>query len=259
MSQIIATAEPFFFTGEGDHAKIGCLVTHGFTGAPKEMRWLGEYLNHLGYTVCGIRLTGHATKPADMVRSHWQDWLLSVEDGYNLLHSCTEQVFLLGLSMGGVLSLISASSLPVRGVVAMSTPYQLPDPVIFRLTGLISWFLPYMAKGKGAPGEGWFDKEAFKQHVAYPKNPVRSAGELNLLMEVMREALPLVKVPALLIHSRDDDYVFRGSMEKIHAALGSTDKQMLWVKGGGHVITEEPTREVVFKAAANFINRVAFA
>jgi hypothetical protein len=31
------------------------------------------------------------------------------------------------------------------------------------------------------------------------------------------------------------------------------------VEGGGHVITEEPTREVVFKAAADFINRVAFA
>jgi carboxylesterase len=259
MSQIIATAEPFFFAGKGANAKIGCLVTHGFTGAPKEMRWLGEYLNHQGYTVCGIRLNGHATKPADMVRSHWQDWLLSVEDGYNLLRTCTEQVFLLGLSMGGVLSLTAASSLPVRGVVAMSTPYQLPDHVLFRLTGLISWFIPYMAKGRGAPDEGWFDKKAFKQHVAYPKNPIRSAGELNQLMGMMRKALPLVKIPTLLIHSRDDNYVFRGSMEKIHAALGSTDKQMLWVEGGGHVITEEPTREVVFKAAADFINRVAFA
>ena len=35
--------------------------------------------------------------------------------------------------MGGVLSLISASRLPVRGVVAMSTPYQLPDHALLRL------------------------------------------------------------------------------------------------------------------------------
>ncbi len=259
MPQIIPTAEPFHFSGKGANAKIGCLVTHGFTGAPKEMRWMGEYLNKQGFTVTGIRLTGHATKPADMVRSHWQDWLLSVEDGYNMLRSCTEQVFLLGLSMGGILSLTAASSLPVQGVVAMSTPYQLPNPMLLRLAGILSWIIPYMAKGRGAPDEGWFDKAAFKQHVAYPKNPVRSAGELNRLMSAMRKALPLVKVPALLIHSRDDAYVFRGSMEKIHAALGSTNKQMLWVEGGGHVITEEPTREVVFKAAAEFINRVAHA
>jgi carboxylesterase len=259
MSQIIPTAEPFYFAGKGENAKIGCLVTHGFTGAPKEMRWLGEYLNRQGYTVCGMRLSGHATKPADMVRSYRQDWLLSVEDGYNLLHSCCEQVFLLGLSMGGVLSLTAASSLPVKGVVAMSTPYQLPDSMLFHLTGLLSLFVPFMPKGNGAPDASWFDKEAFKQHVAYPKNPVRSVGELNQLLGMMRKSLPTIKAPVLLIHSRNDDYVFRGSMEKIHAALGSTDKQMMWVEGGGHVITEEPTREVVFKAAADFINRVAKA
>jgi carboxylesterase len=67
MPQIIPTAEPFFFPGNGQNTRIGCLVTHGFTGAPKEMRWLGESLNRQGYTVCGIRLTGHATRPEDMI------------------------------------------------------------------------------------------------------------------------------------------------------------------------------------------------
>ena len=259
MPQIIPTAEPFFFPGKGANAKTGCLVTHGFTGAPKEMRGLGEYLNCQGYTVCGIRLNGHATRPEDMVRSRWQDWLLSVEDGYNLLRSCTDQVFLLGLSMGGVLSLTTASRLPVRGVVAMSTPYRLPDHLLLHFSRPISWFIPYMPKGKGAPDEGWFDKNAFKQHVSYPKNPVRPAGELNQLLSVMRESLPQVKIPVLLIQSRDDDYFIRDSMEKIHTALGSADKNMLWVEGGGHVITEEPTHETVYKAAADFIMRVASA
>jgi carboxylesterase len=268
MPLIIPTAEPFFFPGTGANADTGCLVTHGFTGAPKEMRWLGEYLNRQGYTVCGMRLNGHATRPDDMIRTRWQDWLLSVEDGYNLLRSCTEQVFLLGLSMGGVLSLTAASRLPacpeggarrIGGVVAMSTPYKLPDHPLLRFARPVSWFVPYLAKGKGKPGADWFDQEAYKQHVAYPRNPVRSAGELNKLLGVMRESLPRVTVPALLIHSRDDNYVIRDSMEKIHAALGSTDKQMLWVEGGGHVITEEPTRETVFKAAADFIKRIASA
>jgi carboxylesterase len=259
MTQTIPTAEPFFFPGSGKNAKIGCLVTHGFTGAPKEMRWLGEYLNAQGYTVCGIRLNGHATKPEDMIRSRWQDWLLSVEDGYNLLRSCTDQVFLLGLSMGGALSLTMAGRLPVKGVVAMSTPCRLPRNPLLPFARLLSWIIPYVPKGKGAPDEGWFDKAAFKQHVAYPKNPVRSAGELKKLLEVMCASLPQVTCPALLIHSRDDNYVIKDSMDTIYARLGSTDKQKLWVAGGGHVITEEPTRATVFKAAADFIERVARA
>jgi carboxylesterase len=257
MSQIIPTAEPFFFPGKGENAHIGCLVQHGFTGAPKEMRWLGEYLNAQGYTVIGMRLTGHATHPADMIRSRYTDWMASVEDGYHLLRGATDMVFLLGLSMGGVLSLTMASRLPVRGVVAMSTPYKLLDNPLMPFIRPLSWFVPYMAKGKGAPDAGWFDKDAFKQHIAYSKNPVRSAAELNSLLAVMRDSLPQVKIPALLIHSRDDHYVVEGSMDTIYEQLGSTDKQKLWVERGGHVITEEPTRTAVFKAAGDFIERVS--
>ena len=257
MPQIIPTAEPFFFPGRGENARTGCLVTHGFTGAPKEVRWLGEYLNEQGYAVCGIRLTGHATRPEDMVRSRWRDWLLSVEDGYDLLRGCTDQVCLLGLSLGGILCLTAAAQLVVRGVVAMSTPYQIPAPPLPGWTfRFLSRFIPYLAKSK-VPGSGWFDQAACQQHVAYPKNPVRSVLELKLVIEEMHKALPKIDVPVLLIHSRDDGYVFKDSMEQIYQSLGTNDKHMLWVEGGGHVITEEPTREKVFKAAADFVRRVS--
>jgi esterase/lipase len=46
-------------------------------------------------------------------------------------------------------------------------------------------------------------------------------------------------------------------MQQIYDHLTTPDKQMLWVEGGGHVITEEPTRETVFKSAADFIKRVS--
>jgi carboxylesterase len=257
ISQIIPTAEPFFFPGLGKNARTGCLVTHGFTGTPKEMRWLGEYLNRQGYTVCGIRLNGHATRLEDMVRSRWRDWLLSVEDGYNLLKSCTDRVFLLGLSMGGVLSLTAAAQFDIRGVVAMSTPYDLPPTRLPVWTfHLLGWLKPYWPKGK-VPGSGWFDQAAYRQHVAYPMNPVRSAIELKSLITAMHDALPKISVPVLLIHSRNDNYVVKDCMEQIFAHLTTADKQMLWVEGGGHVITEEPTRETVFKAAANFVERVS--
>jgi carboxylesterase len=257
MSQIIPTAEPFFFPGEGKKARIGCLVTHGFTGTPKEMRWLGEYLNHQGYSVCGIRLNGHATRPEDMIRSHWRDWLLSVEDGYNLLRSCTGQVFLLGLSMGGVLTLTAAARFEIQGVVAMSTPFDLPPlPMPLWAIRWLSRVKPYLPKGR-LPGSGWFDKAAYNQHVAYPMNPVRSGLELKLLIEEMHASLPRISVPVLLIHSRNDDYVIKDSMQQIYARLTTPDKQMLWVEGGGHVITEEPTKEAVFKAAADFVTRVS--
>jgi carboxylesterase len=103
-------------------------LIHGFTGTPKEMRWMGEYLHQQGYTCLGIRLAGHATQPEDMIRSRWTDWTASVEDGYNILSGIANDIFLVGLSMGGTLSLLMSTRLTprVKGVVAMSTPSRLP-------------------------------------------------------------------------------------------------------------------------------------
>src|SRR5258708_801901 len=121
MTQIIPSAEPFFFPG----SRTGCLLVHGFTGSPKEMRPLGEYLNRKGYTVLGVRLAGHATRPQDMIGSNWSDWTASVEDGYRLLQGAVDRIYLIGLSMGGALSLLMSTRLNVEAVVAISTPYKL--------------------------------------------------------------------------------------------------------------------------------------
>lgn len=256
MAQIIPTAEPFFLPGDGTHARTGCLMIHGFTGTPKEMRWMGEHLAGQGFSVLGIRLSGHATQPEDMIRSRYQDWTASVEDGYNLLSALTDRIFLVGLSMGGILSLLMSTRLKVAGVIAMSTPYRLPDDPRLRFIKQISAFIKFMPKDKDAPDAGWFDKQSFLEHKSYPMNPVRSIAELNSLMAEMRAALPLVNTPVLLVHSRNDNYVIKDSMQWIYDELGTKEKQMLWVEGSGHVIPREPSRGQVFEAATNFILKV---
>lgn len=257
MSQIIPTTEPFFF--QGDSSKPACLLIHGFTGAPKEMRWMGEYLNQQGYTCLGVRLAGHATDPEDMIRSRYTDWMTSVEDGYHLLRGVTDHIFLVGLSMGGVLSLLMSTCLAsrVQGVIAMSTPYKLRDDARLRHIGLISKTVKYMPKSNEAPGSGWFDKDAWKDHISYPRNPVRSIGELNKLLGEMRAALPKINVPVLLIHSKDDRYVLPENMELIYADLKNvSDKTKLYITGSGHVVTRDAARHQVFESALEFFQRV---
>jgi carboxylesterase len=253
MSQIIPTAEPFFFPVS---TEVGVLLVHGFTGAPKEMRWMGEYLHQEGFTTLGIRLSGHATCPEDMLRSSYTDWLASVEDGFHLLSGAVKNVYVMGLSMGGVLTLTTAAYLPVKGLVAMSTPYSLPPDPRLRHIEWISKAIPFMPKGDEEPGSSWFDKEAWKDHVSYPQNPLHAIGELNKLLSLMRAALPQIQKPALLIHSRDDNYVVKDSLQQIYDHLGTPDKHMLWIEGSGHVITRDAQRQTVFKAAADFVRRV---
>ena len=253
MSQLIPTAEPFFFPGN----RIGCLLIHGFTGAPKEMRWMGEYLADKGFSVLGVRLAGHATRPEDMIRANWTDWTASVEDGYQLLRGMADRIYLIGLSMGGVLSLLMSTRLDVNGVVAISTPYQLAKDWRLNFTEWLSKIQPYLPKTNEPPNAGWFDPEVWKDHVSYSENPVRSIGELNKLLNAMRTALPKVRVPVLLIHSKDDRYVPYENMERVYNHLdNASDKTKLYLTGSGHVVTRDAARHQAFEAAYDFIRRV---
>src|SRR5512143_4349428 len=200
MHQIIPTAEPFFFPTSS--RKIGCLLVHGFTGTPKEMRWMGEYVAQHGYTSLGVRLAGHATHPADMIRSRYTDWLASIEDAYAMLRGWVDRVVMIGLSMGGVLALLSSTRMETAGVVAISSPYALPPDPRLRVLKPLSLVYPFRPKHKLPPGTGWADREVWKQHVSYPMHPVRSIAELDALLAEMRPALPEVTAPVLLIHSR---------------------------------------------------------
>jgi carboxylesterase len=255
MPQIIPTAEPFLLVG--DSSKPACLLIHGFTGTPKEMHWMGEFLNRHGYTCLGIRLTGHATEPEDMIRSRWTDWVASVEDGYQLLCGVTKDIFLIGLSMGGILSLLMSTKLNVKGVVAMSTPSRLPSDYPIWFIELISHIIRYRPKSKEPPGSGWFDKAAYQDHVAYAKNPVRSTAELKKLTLEMRAALPKVNVPVLLMHSKDERYILPDNLEDIFTGLTTvSDKTKLYLTGSGHNLPRDASREQVFQAVLEFIQRV---
>lgn len=245
---IIPSTEPFFLPG----GSVGCLLVHGFTGTPKEMRWMGEYLSQRGIAALGVRLAGHATQPEDLAHVRWQDWLASVEDGWHLLRGACERVFIAGLSMGGVLALLLAARTPVSGVIAMSTPFDLPPDPRRRYIRLLRHFLRQVPKGP----PDWRDEAAAKDHIHYPDYPVEGLIQLSALLAEMRACLPEVKTPALLIHSRDDGGVDPGDMPRIYAALGSAEKNMLWLENSGHVITRDAQRATVFQAALDFIQRL---
>jgi carboxylesterase len=188
-----------------------------------------------------------------MIRSRWQDWVASVEDGYHILNRVTDNVFVMGLSMGGNLALLFASRKPVAGVVAISTPYALPpDP---RLP-FIDWLYRLFPSVSKDPSD-WHNTEAAQDHVDYPFYPTRSIIELRDLLVEMRAALPKINVPVLLVHSHQDGSVNPENMLAIYNHLCILDKHMLWVEDSGHVIPREPERERVFEAVDEFICRVS--
>ncbi len=252
MRQIQSGAEPFFYPG----GETGCLLAHGFTASPQEVHRLGEHLAQQGYTVLGVRMFAHGTKHEDMNRARWTDWLTSVEDGYHLLANHCKRFFFIGSSVGGSLSLILATRFPPAGVVMLATPIRLPpDPRLERLKPILkplSYLLPAIPKGPPT----WHDPQAQVERVAYTAYPLRAILELEPLLAAMRSALPKVRVPAFLMHSKNDRFIPSEHMQQIYERLGSSDKHMTLVEDSSHVITCDAEREVVFQNVTGFIQRI---
>lgn len=259
---IIPTAEPFFFPG----GSTGCLLVHGYTGAPKEMRRMGEYLASRGLTVLGIRLSGHATRPEDLPRIRWRDWIADLEDGWHMLNDSISRsvggprIFIIGLSMGGILSLLFSSDCfndryPLMGAIAMSTPYALRSDWRLSMIDMLHYIQPHVEKGASE----WHDPSNATGHIEYKVYPTRPIIELREMLEGLRNTLPNIKIPVLLMHARGDtsgEFFDPLSMEQIYASLGTANKQMLWIEGSGHNMPCDSARMEVYQNTAAFIERV---
>jgi len=230
-----------------------CLLLHGFTANPEEMQFLADDLYGRGYTIMTVRLAGHGTDPRDLRRTDWSDWLLSVEDGLDLLSGLSEKTVLIGLSMGGMIALTAAAQYPLAGVVALSTPYFGFPPfqvLLARLMGALGMTAHKQVKEHPELGPR---REA--GYPAYTRYPVRIIVELARLQRAMQACLPQVRAPALVVQSHQD-MSGMDDLERIYAALGSTVKEKLWLDGFDHSVVRDEKRQVVFDAIGKFMKRI---
>jgi carboxylesterase len=248
MAEFIPGCEPFCFEG----GPTGILLVHGFTGTPREMRWMGEYLAGQGLTVLGVRLAGHATTPEDMEPTTWRDWWGSVKEGYAELDRRCERVFVMGLSLGGMLTLHIGAHYPeVAGLVAMSAPgkpMSTTDLWVPETLGEAARFLPPDKDDDFQ--DRWVAEE---WHISYDRQPLRCIASLFEFSRHLHDDLPDVRVPLLLIHSRLDGMVLPDNMPYVHGLVASTDKEMMWVERSGHVVTEDLEKDAVFARAYAFV------
>jgi carboxylesterase len=123
---------------------IGVLLSHGFTGTPMEMRPLAEAFASAGYTVALPRLAGHGTTPEDMATTTANAWVASIADAATWLQARCDRLLMVGLSMGGILSLYMAGLQPTlfAGIITINAPMFFNNPQAARL-----------ALAPGAPAE----------------------------------------------------------------------------------------------------------
>ncbi len=242
---VMPGAEPFFFSA-GD---TGCLLIHGFGGSPQGLRQMGEYLSKEGITALGVRLHAHGTRIEQMHSCRYQEWVASAEEGLQELRRRCSRIFLAGISMGGALSLRLARLHPgeISGVIAICTPYDVPAWMKVLLPPL------KLVIKKINIGHRRSTKDPTVVEVNYPRISLPAAYELVKLLAQVRQDLPLITQPLLLLASRHDSVVHPKNAGLLHDALGSTVKEVVWLENSDHMATLDYDKELLFQRALAFM------
>jgi len=240
--------KPFYFEGD----EIGVLLIHGFTGSPAEVYPMGEYLAQQGLSVLGVLLAGHGTTPEEMAKTGWRDWVASAGEGLERLRSEKEKVYVIGYSLGGVITLHLASRFPMDGAVVMATPTRVADWRL-NLVPLAKHFVRYFPMD-GAESPDPAVKALF---WCYDRAPVRCLDELRRFIRQTRKELPRVKMPLLIMHAELDRTVPPDCPQEIYDRIASTDKTILRFANSTHSMPLESEKEAIWQRAFEFITRLA--
>jgi carboxylesterase len=185
-----------------------------------------------------------------MNRCKWTDWTGHVDRSLADLQARCETVFVGGLSMGSLLTLLLAARHPeLPGVILYSPATWVTNRLIY-LTPVIKHLLPKREKS----GESDLtDPEADLRLWHYGYDPTIAAHELLKLIRQVRRALPQVTSPLLIIHSTLDTSIHPTSARRTYSRVGSTDKELVTLHNSGHCITVDSEWELVAERTLTFI------
>ena len=245
-------AQAFRFQGGAK----GCLLLHGFTGTPFEMRPLGERLAALGYSVEAPQLPGHGTNVEALARTRWEDWFGAALSAWDDLGRRASLRVVAGLSMGALLALHLAHerSKEVLGLAVLAPAIELRNQ---RYAEHSLWLsrLPWIPRRIAIVpkrGDGEDAPSLYSQRPAYDEIPLRALASMIRLQQRVRAELPRIQAPAVILDGGRDLTVSAGAAAVVESGLASPIKHRLRFSASGHILTEDVDAAAVIAAVERF-------
>jgi carboxylesterase len=212
--------------------RTGCLLIHGFGGTPADLGDLPERLAAQGYSILIVRLAGHGTTPTAFHTSRAEDWLASVEAGFDTLRQHCQNIVVVGFSLGGVLGLLLSQRRQFDGLVTIGS----------RVITIPSRSLRY------AP---------IRMLLSLRDPSLAAAFQLHLIVQQAARILPMVQLPVLVMHGRNDVVVTHENAEAILTGVSSSQKELVWWENTGHQMLEHGQhREAIYQRIALFVTNI---
>ena len=244
-----------FAIGDGPDA---CLLLHGLTGSPAEVRPVGEALARSGFRAVGPLLPGHGTSAEDLYVVTGREMIRAAEAALLGLHGA-RRLYLCGLSMGALLAIHLASrswareGLPDFSALALLAPaidFTGPSWAFVNLVGRLPALPFIISKSRDVQGAPPSDDGS------YAAIPLRWAGELRALSHDALGLAHRVRAPALILHGAMDRTVAPSGSRKLAQRLASPRVEQRILPRSGHVLPLDVESAEVCGAVVQFFREV---
>ena len=241
-------ASPFELPGEG---RAAALCLHGLTGTPYEMRPLGLALSAAGIAALGPALPGHNETPERLAAVAHGEWLAAARGALRELRAVHERVFVVGLSMGGLVALVLAAEERVDAAAVIGVPLRIRSPGI-HLVPLLKRLMRFVPKSSGSDIS---DPDARARHPSYDRMPLAAVHELVRLQRRARASLPRIQAPLFVAHGARDRTAHPDDAHEILARVASRERQHLVLADSGHVVPVDRDGPRLAAALVAFLRR----
>ncbi len=226
-----------------DAKQVPCvLLIHGLGTNHRSMKKIAEILEKQNFIVDNNDLPGHNTTPEDLRNTEWTEWTEHTQRRLDNLRTKSSEVFILGTSLGSVISLYLATNNPdVAGLILCSTvlkPFNFKSWFVYNFH-FIQYLIRYIPLNKimsmylGIP-KGW---------KRYEKIPVSSLIQSAKLLKELRKRTKQVNQPILIIQAKSDRIINRRGRNQVFNTVRSEDKTLVELQAGGHIIMHDENRE----------------
>ncbi len=243
---IIGTQE--IYIKNGDEA---VLLLHGLTANPYSVKEMAEYLSNKGYTVYAPVIKGHGTSVFDLEKTNYPEWRKSAQDAYLKLAKDHDKIYIIGTSLGGLLTLDLAANHKVQGIIVINAPIELNSDLA-DLLPLIYLVSPYSIRGLFTLEE----LPVATELKLYDTLPLKSAAQLISYLNFVKTQLKKINAPILVVQSTKDDLVNPESAAYILNNINSKNKDLLWLRNSTHINLVKDDKEMLKQRGYKFIKNV---
>lgn len=233
------------------HDEIGVLLLHGFTSHLNTVNGLVPYLERAGIQYEMPVLRGHGTRYQDLKGVTAREWYVDAEQALMRLWHRVDRIVVVGLSMGGLVTLELAMRHPdkIAGIVTVAACLKFLDPAS-ALTPLLARVVKYW------PSPESFNDLSLKVNCKnYPKFPTDAFAALYRYSREIAERLREVHVPIRILQSKKDQIVAPESANIIYERVSSTNREIVWYQKSGHEMMQDLEASEVFEDIMEFVRQ----